>query len=246
MLDGKVVVVTGGAKGIGRGCAEVLAGKGAIIVIADNDDPAGQEAEADLRQRGATALFTPTDISQAEPVTEMVERTVAEYGQLDCLLNNAGTHISKTIFDQTEAEWDRLLEVNLKGYFLCVKAALPHLVAAKGNIINMSSMVGLVGQSRACAYAASKGGVVSLSKSIARAFGRDGIKCFVLAPGWVRTDMARESMGKHGEGPILQEISLNRLTEPGDIAPMVALLASGLADHATGTTIDINAASYVH
>ena len=104
---------------------------------------------------------------RTEPVTEMVERTIAEYGQLNCLLNNAGTHISKTVFDQTETEWDRLIDINLKGYFLCAKAALPHLVAAKGNIINMSSMVGLVGQSRAVAYAASKGGIVAMTQALA-------------------------------------------------------------------------------
>jgi NAD(P)-dependent dehydrogenase (short-subunit alcohol dehydrogenase family) len=116
-----------------------------------------------------------------------------------------------------------------------------------GRIINIASRAAFRGDTAEfLAYAASKGGVVSLSRSIARAFGKDGITCFVVAPGWVKTDMAEDSIKEYGEEFILQGNALDRLTEPEDIAPMVTLLASGLADHATGTSIDINAASYVH
>ena len=245
MLEGKVIVVTGGAKGIGRGCAQVMAGKGATIVIADNDEQAGPQAEAELQQTGAQALFVPTDVSQSEPVTEMVERTVAEYGQLDCLLNNAGTHISKTVFDQTEEEWDRLIDVNLKGYFLCAKAALPHLVAAKGNIINMSSMVGLVGQSRAVAYAASKGGIVAMTQALALDLAPDGVRVNCICPGWVETPLVEDWFHQQPDPEearryIYSVHPLGRIATVEEVGEAAAFLASDAASFITGIALPVD------
>jgi NAD(P)-dependent dehydrogenase (short-subunit alcohol dehydrogenase family) len=140
------------------------------------------------------------------------------------------------------------MALNLRAVGILCQEAILHFQSRKnGRIINVASRAAYRGDSAEfLAYAASKGGVVSLSKSIARAFGKDGVKCFVLAPGWVNTDMTKESIAKYGKDHILQDAALKRLTQPEDIAPLVTLLVSGLADHATGTTVDINAGSYVH
>ena len=247
MLEGKVIAVTGGAKGIGQGCAQVMAGKGATIVIADNDEQAGPPAEADLRERGAEALFIPTDVSQSQAVTEMVERTIAEYGQLDCLLNNAGTHISKTVFDHTEEEWDRLIDINLKGYFLCTKAALPHLVAAKGNIINMSSMVGLVGQSRAVAYAASKGGIVAMTQALALDLAPHEVRVNCICPGWVTTPLVEDWFNQQPDPEEARQYiysvhPLGRIATVEEVGEAAAFLGSDAASFITGIALPVDGA----
>ncbi len=247
MLDGKVIVVTGGAKGIGLGCARVMAGKGATVVLADIDEQAGPEAEADLRETGVNALFVATDVSKWEVVTRMVERTISEYGQLDCLLNNAGTHISKTVFDQTEEDWDRLIDINLKGYFLCTKAALPHLVTAKGNIINMSSMVGLVGQSRAVAYAASKGGIVAMTQALALDLAPDGVRVNCICPGWVTTPLVEDWFSQQPDPEearryIYSIHPLGRIATVEDVGEAAAFLASDAASFITGIALPVDGA----
>jgi len=247
LLDGKVIVVTGGAKGIGLGCARVMAGKGATVVLADIDEQAGPEAEADLRETGVNALFVATDVSKWEVVTRMVERTISEYGQLDCLLNNAGTHISKTVFDQTEEDWDRLIDINLKGYFLCTKAALPHLVTAKGNIINMSSMVGLVGQSRAVAYAASKGGIVAMTQALALDLAPDGVRVNCICPGWVTTPLVEDWFSQQPDPEearryIYSIHPLGRIATVEDVGEAAAFLASDAASFITGIALPVDGA----
>lgn len=166
------------------------------------------------------------------------------------MVNNAG--ICPLVPLDTEGwieRWDEVMAVNLRAVgILCREAVLYFRKrGAGGRIVNIASRAAYRGDTEEyLCYAASKGGVVSLSKSIARDFGKDDIKCFVIAPGWVKTDMAKEALEQYGDAALLEGIALKRLTEPTDISPMVAFLLSGLADHATGTTIDINAASYVH
>ena len=247
MLSGKVVVVTGGANGIGLGCAQVMARHGASIVIADIDEEAGPEAEANLREMGGQALFVPTDVSQSEPVAQMVEQTVAEYGRLDCMLNNAGTHISKTVFDQTEEEWDRLINTNLKSYFLCTKAALDHLVAAKGSIINMSSMVGLVGQSRAMAYCASKGGIVAMTKALALDLAPYGVRANCICPGWVVTPLVEDWFNQQPDPEEARQYiysvhPLGRIATVEEVGEAAAFLSSDAASFITGIALPVDGA----
>lgn len=247
MLEGKVIIITGGAKGIGLGCARVMARHGASIVIADIDEEAGPEAEADLRAMDARALFVPTDVSQSEPVRQMVEQTIAEYGRLDCVLNNAGTHISKTVFDHTEEDWDLIINTNLKSYFLCTKAALDHLVATKGSIINMSSMVGLVGQSRATAYAASKGGIVAMTKSLALDLAPYDVRVNCICPGWVETPLVEHWFSQQPDPAearkyIYSVHPLGRIATQDEVGEAVAFLASDAASFITGIALPVDGA----
>lgn len=247
MLEGKVIIITGGAKGIGLGCARVMARHGASIVIADIDEEAGPKAQADLRAMGAQALFVPTDVSQSEPVRQMVEQTIAEYGRLDCVLNNAGTHISKTVFDHTEEDWDLIINTNLKSYFLCTKAALDHLVASKGSITNMSSMVGLVGQSRATAYAASKGGIVAMTKSLALDLAPYGVRVNCICPGWVETPLVEHWFSQQPDPAearkyIYSVHPLGRIATQDEVGEAVAFLASDAASFITGIALPVDGA----
>ena len=176
---------------------------------------------------------------------------VAAYGRLDVLVNNAGVALNIPL-DATAPEWKRgwdlTIAVNLCAVELLCRRAVGHFrEQGGGRIINVASRAGIRGDVPGyMSYAASKGGVVALTRSLARGFGKDGICAFVLAPGFIRTDMAQDFIDEYGEAHVVDDLALDRLTEPADLAPLVVLLASGLADHATGTTIDVNAGSYVH
>ena len=182
---------------------------------------------------------------------DLFEDVVEAYGRLDVLVNNAGVALSIPIDASSSAwkqSWDLTMAVNLCAVELLCRRAVGHFKKhGGGRIINIASRAGIRGDVPAyLSYAASKGGVVALTRSLARGFGKDGICAFVLTPGFVRTDMAQDFIDEYGEAFVVDDLALDRLTEPADLAPLVVLLASGLADHATGTTIDVNAGSYVH
>ena len=179
--------------------------------------------------------------------TEVIDK----FGGLDVLVNNAGIALGSPLYGDEEewlVHWNKTLSVNLTAAaILCRKAIIHFKERGGGRIINISSRAAFRGDTPDyLAYAASKGGTVALTRSIARGYGKEGIKAFDIAPGFTRTDMAQLFIDQYGESFALNDIALTRLTEPGDIAPLVVFLASGLGDHATGTTIDINAGSYVH
>jgi len=167
VLDGKIALVTGAAKGIGKGCATVLGQQGAAVAVADVDEPAGTSTVGELQTQGVRSLFVRCDVSIRAEVETLMSRVVAEFGRLDILVNNAGYHLSKSVADTSEQEWDYILNSNLKSVFLCSKYAIPYLRKNRGCIVNMSSMVGLVGQTNAGAYSASKGGTVAMTKGMA-------------------------------------------------------------------------------
>jgi 3-oxoacyl-[acyl-carrier protein] reductase len=244
-LNGKNALVTGASQGIGRAIARNLALAGAKVAVhhfthaVDTKDFPGQ--------------VQPFQADLASPVqARQLFRSVLEsFGHLDILVNNAGLAIDSPLDLDDErwlADWQYILNVNLTACGILCREAVRHFQSRSGGrIINIASRAAFRGDIAAyLAYASSKGAVVALTRSLARAFGRDNIQAFVIAPGFTRTKMAQQFIDNHGEEPVLKDIALNRLTEPEDIAPTVAFLASGLADHATGCTIDINAASYVH
>lgn len=241
------ILVTGASRGIGAAIAQELGEAGARVAIHYNKNK--DAANSIAQSIGNDARIFKANLADPAECEMLFNSVLDQFGDIDVIVNNAGTAITSPIDSENWLDdWDETMSINLRAVGILCKLAIQHFQTRKGGrIINISSRAAFRGDmAEYLAYAASKGGVVSLSKSIARDFGKDGITCFVIAPGWVKTDMAQITIDKYGEDYILKDLALNRITEPSDISPIVALLASGLADHATGTTIDINAASYVH
>ena len=210
-----------------------------------------ERAEALVAELGGGAQAFRADLSDPQAAQELWRSVIEEFGRVDVLVNNAGVAFPAALEARDDAwleAWQDTLAVNLTAVGLLCRAAIAHFqVHGGGRIINISSRAAFRGDTPDyLAYAASKGGVVALTRSIARGFGKDGIMAFDVAPGFTRTEMAQAFIDQYGEDFAMRDIALSRLTEPGDIAPTLVFLASGLADHATGTTIDLNAGSYVH
>jgi NAD(P)-dependent dehydrogenase (short-subunit alcohol dehydrogenase family) len=248
-LSNTSVLVTGGSRGIGAAIVRTMAKAGARVAIHCRDRR--QQAVALAEQIGATAEVFQADLSGVEECTALWKAVVARFGRVNTLVNNAGIAISSPLESATGdwlQGWDATMAVNLRAPAILSKLAIEHFGAqGGGRIINISSRAAFRGdQPPYLAYAASKGGLVALTRSIARGFGKAGILAFNVAPGFTRTDMAQDFLDEYGEEYVAGDIALERLTEPDDIAPFVVFLASGLGDHATGCTIDVNAGSYVH
>lgn len=247
-LTGRTVLVTGASRGIGAEIARAMAASGATVGVHYSASP--DEAEAVAAACGNGARSFKADLADPAACKALWDEAVAAFGRIDVLVNNAGVAmaVEDTSLDGWLKVWDRTVDVNLRASALLCHLACGHFTAnGGGRIINISSRAAFRGdQPEYIAYAASKGGMVALTRSIARGFGKQGIVAFNIAPGFVRTAMAQDFLDQYGDDYATKDIALSRLTEPGDVAPMVVFLASGLSDHATGATIDINAASYVH
>lgn len=247
-LSQKIVLVTGASRGIGEAISRALARSGATVAVHFNRQR--QKAEQLAEELGNDAQVFQADLGHPAECTSLMTEVLERYRKLDVLVNNAGIYLEARV-DQSPAKWleiwDQTIAVNLTASAILSQLAIQHFLARDGGkIINISSRAAFRGDTpHHLAYAASKGGMVSLTRSIARGLGKHGIVAFLVAPGFVRTDMAEEYFQEHGDQQVMAEIALSRLTEPDDLAPLVVMLASGLADHATGCTIDINAASYV-
>lgn len=248
-LTGKTVLVTGASRGIGRSLAEGLAGAGATVAAHFNHNRAATESLVETL--GHDARSFQADLADPASCERLFHEVVGTYGRLDVLVNNAGIALKMPAgmpADEWREDWDLTMAVNLRAVELLSRLAIDHFQQHDGGrIINIASRAAFRGDTpEYMTYAASKGGVVALTRSIARGFGKAGICAFVVAPGFVRTEMAQEVIDEHGEERVTGDLALDRLTEPADVAPLVVLLASGLADHATGGTFDVNAGSYVH
>lgn len=247
-LKNQRILVTGASRGIGRAIAKQLSESGAEVIIHYNSNIA--EAEKLQKELQNLSFLEACDLSEAAQVVGFIPRLVEKYGSISALVNNAG--ISPSAADSLPTEdwlknWEKTFAVNTRAVGILCKEFIEHAkVQQNGRIINIASRAAFRGDTTDyLAYAASKGAIVSLTRSIARHYGKQGIKAFLIAPGFTRTDMATAILEEYGESFALDDIALNELTTPEDIAPMVTLLCSGLADHATGTSIDINAGSYV-
>jgi len=246
-LTNKIVLVTGASRGIGKGIAEQLAASGATVALHYNKNK-GLADQLAKRLSNNSKSFQ-ADLRYPEACDRLFEIVIESYGRIDVLINNAGIFLNSPLNDASWLEdWNLTLDVNLRAAALLSRRAIRHFqTIGGGRIINISSRAAFRGDNpEHLAYAASKAGLVALTKSIARGFGKDGITAFLVAPGWVKTDMNKETIDRLGETEITKDLALNKLTQPEDLAPVITLLASGMADHATGTTIDINAGSYVH
>jgi len=198
-LKNKVAIVTGSSKGIGEGIARVFSKEGAKVVVVCRTESAGQKMADELGAGDGRAIFIKTDVKVSESVQAMIASTIETFGRLDILVNNAGYHISKNVEETSEEEWQHIIETNLRSTFLCSKYAIPHLRKTKGNIINISSMVGLVGQPNAGAYSATKGGQIAMSKGMAIDFAPDGIRVNVICPGWIQTPLVDDWFGQQDD-----------------------------------------------
>lgn len=239
-LVGKVAVVTGAAQGIGLACARRFAAERAKVVIADIDDEAGPAAADGIREAGGEARFQACDVGDSAQVNELVAATVAQYGGLDVLINNAAVLDTADFLDIREADWDRVVRVNLKGYFLCAQAAARQMVkqGRGGAIINMSSVNAVVAIPNVAAYVACKGAVNQLTKAMALALADHGIRVNGIGPGTILTDMARQMMSDDAaRRKILSRTPLGRPGAPDEIAAVAVFLASEESSYVTGHTI---------
>ena len=248
-LSNKKILVTGASRGIGKAIAEQLLKSGAQVAAHYNASSIKLEG---LTENQLKSLSTfKADLSDADETAQLFEQVIGSIGHLDVIVNNAGLALKSEVESSLSdfvSKWQTTMAVNLQAVAILCKQAILHFSGRNsGIIINISSRAAFRGDSADyLAYAASKGGVVALTRSIARAYGKQGIVAFNIAPGFVQTDMADEFMEAYGEGIVKDDIALAELTQPDDLAPMVAFLASGLANHATGGTFDVNAGSYVH
>ena len=240
-LKDKVAIITGAASGIGLAAARRFLAEGARVVVADVQD-ASHEVDEMTRQ-GGEALFVQADVSSEAQVNALVERTVAAFGRLDVLVNCAGVELSKKITDTSEAEWDRLMSVNLKGVFLCSRAAIPVMWRNGGGVIvNIASELGLVGGSEIAAYCASKGGVVQLTKAMAIDHAAGGIRVNCVCPGPVSTPLLEAIIGASSSPEeerrrIAEKTLLKRLGRPEEIASVILFLASDESSYLTGSVV---------
>jgi NAD(P)-dependent dehydrogenase (short-subunit alcohol dehydrogenase family) len=247
-LSGKSMLVTGASRGIGAAIARAAASAGARVAV--HYRSRRDEAESLARELGGGAEAFGADLARPEACLSLWDTVATRFGAVDVLVNNAGVAVASPPTGDVEgwlADWDATLAVNLTATALLCRAALNHFQAVGGGrIVNIASRAAFRGDTpEYLAYAASKGGMVALTRSIARGYGKAGVTAFVVAPGFTRTEMAQDFIDRYGEDFAMKDIALPRLTEPADVAPTVMFLAGGLADHATGSTIDINAGSYV-
>ncbi len=238
LLAGKVVLVTGGASGIGKAAAILFAQQGARAVAIADIDETGHNVAQQIRELGADGLFVPCDVSKADQVERLVSQVVARFGRLDGAFNNAGIEgqTARTA-EYTEEEWDRVISVNLKGVWLCMKYELQQMVQQGGGaIVNTASVAGMVGWRGAPAYSAAKQGVVALTRTAALEYARAGIRVNAVCPGVVRTPMVERLLGS---SPNMAEKfvrlePLGRFAEPEEVATAAAWLLSDAASFVTG------------
>jgi len=243
-LEGKVAIVTGGNGGIGKGIARGFAAAGSDIVIVARDqgktDKAASEIQADF---GVRMLGLKRDLREESQIQDLIEPVVKEFGRIDILVNNAGINIRKMPQEYEAAEWDQILDTNLRGPFLCSQAVYPVMKSGGGGkIINIGSMLSIFGGAKLAAYGSSKGGIVQLTRSLAVAWAQDNIQVNAILPGWIDTELTRRARkdlpGLHER--VLDRTPTGRWGEPHDLAGTAVFLASPASDFVTGTAIPVD------
>jgi 3-oxoacyl-[acyl-carrier protein] reductase len=242
-LKGKTALVTGASRGIGRSIAVALGRRGAKVIInyASREDAAKETASA-VEAAGGQAVLSAFDVANGPAVTEAIKAIGKDHGGLDILVNNAGVAINGLLMRFSEEQWQKTLQVNLSGAFYCTKAAATLLLRAKasGRIINITSVVGEMGNGGQAAYAASKAGLIGLTMSTARELASRGVTCNAIAPGYIETDMTADSLPEAARAKLLDQIPLARIGQPDDVGDTAAFLAGPEAGYITGQVLRVN------
>lgn len=248
LLEGKNAIITGGSQGIGTAISLELAREGANICLTyrKHETEARKIAE-EIQTMGRKAIAVQCDISSFSDAEGVVKKALDEFGSLDILVNNAGMNWDGVSWKMTEEQWDRVIEVNLKGYFNFTRHVAPHLKEQKsGKIINVTSINGLRGKFGQTNYSASKAGIIGFTKALARELGAFNVNVNAVAPGLIETAMLKESDAREKIiGMALNEIVLKRVGQPEDLANLVAFLASDKARHITGDVIKVDGGQYI-
>jgi 3-oxoacyl-[acyl-carrier protein] reductase len=242
-LAGKVALVTGGSRGIGRGICVALAKRGAKVVInyASRED-AARECAAEVEAAGGQAVLSGFDVANSAQVTEAVKAIGKDHGGLDILVNNAGVAVNGLLMRFTDEQWKKVLDTNLAGAFHTLRAAATLLLKAKtsGRIINITSVVGEQGNGGQIAYAASKAGLIGLTMTTARELASRGVTCNAVSPGFIETDMTAAELPEAARAKLMEQIPLGRIGVSADVADAVAFLAGPEAGYITGQVLRVN------
>ena len=241
LLKDKLAVITGGANGLGKATALLFSEHGAKIVIVDVNQEAGDKVVSEITKEGGIASFEKTNISKSAEVNKMMENVVAKYGSVDILINNAGILADARLVKMTEEEWDRVININLKGIFLCGQAVAKVMIEQDrgGVILNTSSVVGIYGNFGQSNYVASKAGVIGMTKTWARELGKYNIRVNAVAPGFIKTEIIKD-MPEKIINMMKEKVYLKRMGEPEDIANAFLYLASDMGKYVNGTVLSVD------
>lgn len=236
----KVAIITGAARGIGKSISRNLASKGFHVVVSDILEDLAQETAKELEKLGPRTLAVKTDVSKPEEAAELIKKTMDAFGSVDILVNNAGITRDNLSIRMSESEWDMVLNINLKGAFLCSQAASKEMMKKRwGRIVNISSVAGILGSAGQANYASSKAGLIALTKVMARELGSRNITVNAVAPGFIQTEMT-DQLPDNVKETYLAQIPLKRPGTPEDIAEAVAFFASPAAQYITGTVLNVS------
>ena len=239
-LSKRVAIVTGSGQGIGREIAMTLAEHGASVVISDINTTSANEVAAEIVAKNGKSIAITADVTVQEEVASLVDQTVSSFGQIDILVNNAGITRDTLLLRMSSTDWDQVLAINLKGAFLCTQAVVRHMLKQRwGRIINIASVVGLIGNAGQANYAAAKAGLIGLTKTTAREVAARGVTANAIAPGFIDTGMTRK-LSDNAKQEFLRQIPLGYAGLPKDVANAVAFLASEEAHYITGHVLNVD------
>jgi 3-oxoacyl-[acyl-carrier protein] reductase len=246
-LSGRVAIVTGASRGIGRATALLLAQRGARVVVNYTQQAAAaEEVAAAIAASGGQAVVRQFDVAQSAQVSEAVKALAAELGRIDILVNNAGVAVDGLAMRIKDDDWNRALQVNLSGSFYLCREAMRHLLKSPcGRIINLTSVVGEMGSTGQVAYTAAKAGVLGLTRTLARELGKRQVTVNAISPGYIDTDMTRASVTEENQKKLAEMIPLGRVGSAQDVAETVAFLASDAAAYITGQVLRVNGGLYM-
>ncbi len=240
-LEGRTALVTGGSRGIGRAIATALAKEGADVAINyQSNDAAAAEVVEEIQQMGRQAVTAKADVSDPYDTFRMAEAVIEKFGHIDILVNNAGVTSDKSFINMDHATWRKVLAINLDGVFNCTKVFIDQMVEQNyGRVVNITSVIGQIGNFGQANYAASKAGVAAMTKSLAKELARKGITVNAVAPGFIETEMVLE-IPESAQNKLLEQIPLRRFGKADEVAQMVVFLCSSDGDYVTGAELEVN------